>query len=139
MDARTYLMQYEDADMKVRRLEAEYQKEREMIDAVRSSAKFDEVSVKKQNQKAQEEKIIRLAYKAEKLKEAKIEAIEKRQEIMETINKVEGRSGEVLYNKYIRLMSWPEVAALMHYSWGGIHKLKRKGWAQVETLRNQGQ
>ena len=68
MDARRYLMQYEDADMKVKRLESEYKQEQELIDSVKSSADFDDVPIKKQNQKAQEERIIRLADKAEKLK-----------------------------------------------------------------------
>lgn len=134
MDARRYLMQYEDADMKVKRLESEYKQEQELIDSVKSSADFDDVPIKKQNQKAQEERIIRLADKAEKLREAKIEAIELRQEIIATINQVEGRAGEALYNKYIRLMNWTEVAVLMNYSWGGIQKLKKKGWAQVDYI-----
>lgn len=134
MTAREYLMQYEHADIKVRRLEAEYKKEQEMIDAVRSTSNYSEVPIKKQNRKAQEEKIIRLADKAEKLQEAKIKAIETRQEILDAINQVEGIPGEALYNKYIRLMTWTEVAVLMHYSWPGIQKVKRKGWAQIDNI-----
>ena len=134
MDAREYLMQYEDADRRVRRLEAEYSREQELIDAVRSTSNFDDVPIKKQNRKAQEERIIRLADKAERLQEAKLQAIEIRQDVMEKINQVEGVESEALYNKYIRLMTWTEVAVLMNYSWPGIQKIKRRGWEQINNI-----
>lgn len=139
MTAKEFLRQYEDADLRVKRLDDEYKKEMEMIDAIKSSADYDTQPRSKTLKRTVEDRAIRLADKAEKRMEAKLEAIAIRQEVFDVINKVkgdEGKRSEALYNKYIRLMTWEEVCVTMGYSWGGIHGLHKRALEEVDNILN---
>ena len=135
MNAKEYLKKYEAAEIVAKRLRAEYHKEEEMIDAIKSTTDFDGMPKSRSGgRSAVEDRIIRLADKAAELKEAEIRALEVRQEVFNTINKVPGEPGKVLYEKYINLLKWEEVAVKLNYSWSGTHKLHKRALHIVAGL-----
>ena len=136
MTAKEYLKQYADAESRRKRLESEYLKEQELIDAVRSTANYDDMPKSKSNNKAAEEIILRLADKHLALVQAKLDAIEVRQEVFNTINKVDGAEGEVLYHRWIMLRRWEEICVIMGYSWRGIHSLHNRALNEIDKILN---
>lgn len=136
MTPKEYLRQYEDAERRIRRLEAEYNKEQELIDAVRSTANYDELPKSKSSKRAAEDKILRLADKSLNLIQAKLDAVEIRQEVFDTINKVDGPEGEVLYHRWIMLRKWEEISVIMGYSWRGIHSLHNRALTEIDKILN---
>ena len=110
MTAKEFLRQYEYADRRVRRLEAEYHDELLMVDAIRSASDNDGMPHGSGISKPTEERALRLADKAMRLVDARREAIAKRQEVFDLINSVDGIEGTLLYERYINLKSWEKVA-----------------------------
>ena len=120
MTAKEYLKQYEEAHRRALRCKAEYEAERENIDSVRSTLGGDGMPHGSGISRRAEDRAIRLADKAAKWKEAELDAIEARQNVFEVIYDVNGIEGEVLYEKYINLCSWDEVAHRLDYSLRGV-------------------
>lgn len=120
MTAKEYLRQYEELNRKAQRLKSEYETELLKIDAIGSTLSGDGQPHGSGVSRKTEDKAIRLADKALKWKEAELDAIAKRQEIFEVIHSVEGIEGEVLYDKYINMMTWEEIAETLHYSVRGV-------------------
>lgn len=116
MTAREYLQQYGEAVRNSERLKREYITELELIDAVGSTLGGDGLPHGNGISRKTEDKAIRLAEKAAALRDARIEAIRIRQEIFETIQSVPGAKGEVLYERYIKLKSWDEIAEAVGYT-----------------------
>lgn len=133
MTAKEFLRQYEYADRKVRRLEAEYHDELIMVDAIRSASDNDGMPHGSGISKPTEEKALRIADKHLRLIEAKTEAIEKRQTVFELVNGIDGIEGDLLYERYIKLRKWEEICILLHYSWQGVHLVHRRALAIVES------
>ncbi len=133
MTAKEYLRQYEYADRKVRRLEAEYHDELIMVDAIRSASDNDGMPHGTGISKPTEEKALRIADKHLRLIEARTEAIAKRQEVFDLIDSVDGIEGDLLFERYIKLRKWEEICILLHYSWQGVHLVHRRALAIVES------
>ena len=133
MTAKEYLKQDEYAVDRVRRYEEEYQSELTLIDAIRSASDNDGMPHGSGISKPTEDKAIRLADKSFRLVEARLKAIEIRQEIFDLIDSIDGIEGDVLYQRYIKLHKWEEVCVLLHYSWQGIHLVHRRALAIVES------
>lgn len=76
MTAKEYLEQYKEADRLAKRLEAEYMREREMIDAVRSTADLDGLPHGNGIKKPVEDRAIRLADRAAEWKMAELDALQ---------------------------------------------------------------
>lgn len=110
MTAKEYLKQYEYADRRVRRLEHEYEQEMLMVDAIRSASDNDGMPHGAGISKPTEERAIRLADSHLRLIQARLDAIEKRREIFDLINSIDGVEGTLLYERYINLKSWEKVA-----------------------------
>lgn len=111
MTAKEFLRQYEVLNNKALRCKTEYETELEKIDAIGSTLSNDAgmphgTGISRKT----EDRAIRLADKALKWKEAELDAIEKRQEVFEVINRVPGIEGDLLYERYINLKSWEQVA-----------------------------
>ena len=132
MTAREYLLQYRDADRLAKRLEREYMKEREMIDAVRSTADIDGLPHGNGIRKPVEDRAVRLADKAAAWKIAQLDALQIRQQIFETINKVTGDASDVLFERYINGKTWREVERAVHWSRYKVYLLHEDGLSQVE-------
>ena len=120
MRAKEYLRQYEYANRKAERLKAEYEAELELVDSVRSTLGGDGMPHGSGISKTAEDRAIRLADKAMCWKVAQLDALEKRQEVFELIHGIEGIEGDVLYEKYIKLRTWEDIADTLHYSVRGV-------------------
>ena len=136
MTAKEYLRQYEEAKRKAARHKAEYEKEQEMIDGIRSSLGGDGMPHSPGISRKVEEMAIRLTDKLLEWKMAELDAIRLRQEVYETIAGIEGIEGELLYERYINLHKWEEICILLHYSWHGVHAVHRRALATVERALN---
>ena len=133
MTAKEFLKQYEYADRRARRLRAEYEREVQLIDAIRSASDNDGMPHGTNISRPTEEKALKLADKALRWKEAELEAIAKRQEVFEVIYDIDGIEGEVLVERYINLRKWEEICILVHYSWQGVHKVHKRALFIVES------
>ena len=134
MTAKEYLQQYGEAVRIAERLKSEYDQELLKIDAVRSPLGGDGTPHSKGISRATEDKAIRLADKALELKDAELEAIQIRQDVFNLIRKIPGEKGDVLYERYINLKSWSEVAAAVGYSERHVYNLHREGLADVDRI-----
>lgn len=133
MTAKEFLRQYEYADKRARRLGAEYQREIQMIDAIRSASDNDGMPHSTGTSRPTEDKALKLADKALRWREAELEAIRIRQQVFELIYDIDGIEGEVLTERYINLRKWEEICVLVHYSWQGVHLVHKRALAIVEN------
>ena len=133
MTAKEYLKQYQYAVDRVRRYEEEYENESLLIDAIRSASDNDGMPHGSGISKPTEDKAVRLADRALRLTEARLEAIRIRQEVFDLIDSIDGVEGDVLYQRYVNLHKWEEICVLLHYSWQGIHLIHRRALAIVEN------
>lgn len=116
MTAKEFLQQYGEAVRIAERIKTEYDQEQDLIDSVRSALGGDGTPHGGGISKATENKAIKLADKALELKDAELEAIRIRQKVFDVIRTVPGEKGDVLYERYINLKSWDEVADSVGYS-----------------------
>ena len=133
MTAKEYLKQYQYAVDRVRRYEEEYENESLLIDAIRSASDNDGMPHGSGISKPTEDKAIRLADRALRLTEARLEAIQIRQEVFDLIDSIDGVEGDVLYLRYVKLHKWEEICVMLHYSWQGIHLVHRRALVIVES------
>lgn len=131
-----YLKQYEEADRRAEELNAEYKKEMELIDSVKSAMDIDGQPKGRNLSKQVEERAIRLADKAAELKEAKQEAINERQKVRDLIFSVKNADQrDVLRERYIEYkQTWEEICVKLHVSWGTVHNKHREGLRAVEEI-----
>ena len=134
MTAKEYLEQYAEAQRLAKRLEAEYMKERELIDAVRSTADLDGMPHGNGIRKPVEDMAVRLADKAAEWKLAQLDAILIRQRIFERINRVGGEEADVLFERYINLKKWRDVCRTVHWSWSKVDQLHKRGLEKISKL-----
>lgn len=116
MTAKEFLQQYGEAVRIAEMVKTEYDQEQDLIDSVRSNLGGDGTPHGGGISKATENKAIKLADKALELKDAELEAISIRQKVFDVIRTVPGEKGDVLYERYINLKSWDEVADSVGYS-----------------------
>lgn len=135
MTAKEYLRQYEYAVKRIHRLEEEYEAEQLLIDAVRSLSDNDGMPHGSGISKPTEEKAIRLAEKRARLLQARLDALEIKQEIFDLIDRIDGIEGDVLYERYIKLHKWEDICVLLHYSWYGVHNAHRRALSIVEEMK----
>ncbi|MBQ1297939.1 MAG: sigma-70 family RNA polymerase sigma factor [Clostridiales bacterium] len=125
MTVKEYLKQYEEADRLVKQLKIEYEEESEKIDTIRSSV-GDGTPHGGSVSNEVETRALRLIDKADKLKRAQLDAMQIRQEIYDTIQKIPGDEGTVLYMRYIALKKFEIIAEEMHFSLSNIYKIHKK-------------
>lgn len=138
MTAEEYLKQYRELNRKAQRYKAEYQTELEKIDAIGSTLAGEPgmphgTGISRKT----EDKAIRLADKATKWITAELEAIEKRQEIFELIHDIDGIEGDILYERYINLLTWEQIAERLYYSDSGLYYAHQRALAIVEERLNE--
>ena len=132
MTAREYLNQYREADLNERRLRAEYEKELELIDTIKSTSDIDGLPRGKKLSKVVEDRAIRLADRAAEWKIAELDALHLRQEIFETVNSIGGDEASVLYERYINLRTWSDVCVAVHWSWFKVKGLHDSALKKIE-------
>ncbi len=123
MTVKEYLKQYGDAERIARRLKNEYHEELQLINAIKSPMDSDGTPHGSGISRTVEQRAMRLIEKMQRYKDAEINALQKRQQVFDLIWKVPGPKGEILYERYINLKSWDEVADAVHYSLQHIHRL----------------
>ena len=134
MTAKEYLRQYKEATRYVQLLETEYQKELDLIDAIKSPLGGDGMPGSGGISKRTEDKAIKLADKAHELEDARHEAIAIRQKVFSVICLVPGEAGSVLYERYINLKTWDEVAKSVGYSTRQAINFERQGLEFVKDF-----
>ena len=134
MTAKEYLLQYKRAVREAQRLRDEYEKELYLIDNIRSSLGGDGMPRSGEISKKVERQAIKLEEKADALKEAEAAAIGIRNEVFRTVMRVPDEKGSVLYERYILLKSWEDVADAVGYTVRHVHNLHKDGLEYVETL-----
>ena len=126
-----YLQQYGEAARVARQIKKEYERELDMIDAIRSPMDGDGTHGSGISRTV-ESKATRLADKAAELSKAWDDAIRVRQEVYKAIRKVPGVAGDVLYERYVCLRSWDKVALIVGYSVRHTIRLHNEGIEYLE-------
>ena len=134
MTAERYLRQYEYACNVVRRCEGELEKERMLIDTVRSPSDNDGMPHGSGISKPTEEKVMRISEKLERLAEARLEAIRIRQEIFDTIMELDGLEADVLIERYVNLQKWEVVCNEVNYTWPTVRLAWHRGLDRVQEI-----
>lgn len=123
MTVKEYLRQYGEAERIARHLKSEYETALHNIDAIKSPMDTDGMPHGTNISRRTELAAIRLAEAAERYKDAEIKAIEKRGEVFNLIWNVPGIKGDILYERYINLRRWEDVADTVHLSLRQVHNI----------------
>ena len=132
--AKQYLKQYENAVKVAQRVRHEYEEELDLIDNIRSSLGGDGLPRSGEISKKVENQALKLSEKADKLRAAEAKAIEARQEIFSTVMQVPDDKGSVLYERYVLLKEWRDVADAVGYSEAHTYEIHRQGLEYVNKL-----
>ena len=130
MTAKEFLKRYEYADLRARRYEEEYKLEHELIGSI--SINYDGMPHGSGISRKTENEALKLAEKAEKYIDAKLDAIRIRQEVFDLISDIDDYEGEILYQRYIKLLKWEAVCKVVHLSWYAVHDHHKKALAIVQ-------
>lgn len=137
MRATEYLEQYEYALYAANRARKSYELEMERIDAIGSTLSGEAgmphgTGVSRKT----EDKAVKLADKASEWLDAEERAQIVMEEIAGFINKIPGIEGVALYQRYIQLLGWREIADNLVYSESGIFKVRERALEAAERLLN---
>ena len=140
MTIEQYLRQYRNADRYVRKLEREIQKERFLIDSIRSPLGSSGEPHGSGISKSVEIRAIRIADKVDEFEQAAVHAVELRQAIFDAIRNVDGIEGELLYEYYIdyfdekrgKPKTWEEVADIIHVSRASVFRIRKRAIKKVD-------
>lgn len=137
MNAIEYLEQYEYALYAANRARKSYELEMERIDAIGSTLSGEPgmphgTGVSKKT----EDKAVKLADKASEWLDAEEQAQIVMEEVSNFINRIPGIEGVALYQRYIQLMGWREIADNLVYSESGIFKVRERALKIAERMLN---
>lgn len=132
MTAKEFLEQYGEAVRVINRLQNEYDGQQKLIDSVRSPLGGDGSPHGGGVSKDAENKATKLADKSLELMDAQIEAIRIRQRVFGVINQIPGVRGDVLYERYINLRGWNEVAKAVGYSKSRVNDFHNEALDMIE-------
>lgn len=134
-----YLEQYRNADRKAKKLRREYEKEKALIDSVKSPLGSDGTPHGSGISKTVEARAIRLADKLLEYEDAELDAIELRQLIFDSIAKVDGIEGDILYSYYVdyydekknKARTWDDVAEIVHVEPRTVYRIKLRAFKKL--------
>lgn len=137
MKAIEYLEQYEYALYAANRARKSYELEMERIDAIGSTLSGEPgmphgTGVSKKT----EDKAVKLADKASEWLDAEEQAQIVMEEVSNFINRIPGIEGVALYQRYIQLLGWREIADNLVYSESGIFKVRERALKIAERMLN---
>lgn len=139
MNAKEYLRQYEFAARRVYRLERELEEEYILIDSVRSLSDLDGLPHGTNISRPVEERAVRIVDKAAELLTARLDALELRQEVFDTIMSIQKRDGlacDVLIERYVELKKWDDVCSAVSYTWPTVRAAWHRGIDLIELQIN---
>lgn len=139
MTVRDYLEQYKKADRRAKRYRKEFEKEMIMIDSISSPLGTDGTPRGSGISKSTEARALRLADKRLKYIEAELDALEIRQQIFDTVMKLDGIEGDVLIEYYINYFdeqkqksrTWEDVAELVHVDTRTVYRIKSRAFKKL--------
>jgi hypothetical protein len=131
MTAKEFLKRYEYADLRAKRYEDEYKLEHELIGSI--SINYDGMPHGNGISRKTENDALKLAEKAERCVTARLDAIRVRQEVFDLISDIDGVEGEILYQRYIKLLKWEAVCIVVHLSWYAVNDHHKKALAIVQN------
>lgn len=137
MDIKEYLRQYEYALYNAERARKNYELETERIDAIGSTLSGDGQPHGTGISRKTEDKAVRLADKAKKWLDAEEEAQIKLEEITDFINSIPGIEGVALYQRYVMMLGWREIAENLSYTESGIFKVRERAMIMAERKLNE--
>lgn len=120
MTAKEFLKQYQYAVDLVERYEAEYKRAEEEIDAIGSTLSGDGTPHGTGISRKTESKAIKLSEIRDKWKKARDDAFEVRQQVLNVIIDIPDVEGKILYERYINLLTWEQIAEKLYYSYTGV-------------------
>ena len=137
-----FLRQYRNADKKVKQLEREIVKEQYLIDSIRSPLGSSGEPHGSGISKSVEIRAVRLADKRAEFEDAKANAVEVRQRIFETVMKIDGIEGELLYEYYVdyfddkkgKPKTWEDVAEKIHVDARSVYRIKIRAFRKVVSV-----
>lgn len=136
---REFLEQYRIADRKAKRLRREYEKEKNLIDSIKSPLGSDGEPHGSGISKTVEARAIRLADKLLEYEDAELEAIEIRQAVFDAVMKLDGIESDVLYSYYVdyfdekkgKARTWDDVAELVHVEPRTVYRIKLRAFRML--------
>ena len=136
---RQFLEQYRIADRKAKRLRREYEKEKNLIDSIKSPLGSDGEPHGSGISKTVEARAIRLADKLLEYEDAELEAIEIRQAVFDAVMKLDGIESDVLYCYYVdyfdekkgKARTWDDVAELVHVEPRTVYRIKLRAFRML--------
>ena len=134
LKAEAYLKKYGKAVDYIRRCEREYDDELIQIDAVRSPSDNDGMPHGNGTSDPTADKAVRLLDKAERIMDAKLEAIRIRQEVFDTIMLLDGLEADVLLERYVYLSKWEDVCLSVNYSWHPVRLAWHRGLDRIKDI-----
>ena len=137
MDIKDYLRQYEYALYNAERARKNYELETDRIDAIGSTLSGDGQPHGSGISRKTEDKAVRLADKAKKWLDAEEEAQIKLEEITDFINSIPGIEGVALYQRYVMMLGWREIAENLSYTESGIFKVRERAMTIAERKLNE--
>lgn len=138
MKAKQFLKQYEYAEKRARHCREQYEKTLEKIDSIRSTLGGDGMPHGSGINRQTENLAIELNDAANRYVKAEREALQKKTVVENVINSLQPSDrGVVLYERYINLMQWESIAALMCYSMSNVFKLHYQALQEVEVVINE--
>lgn len=138
MNAREFLKQYEYAMDYAARCENEYREAVENIDAIGSTLATDGQPHGNGISRKTEDRAIDLAEASKKWAKAKAEAFKIRQKVVDAIIDIPDIEGKVLYERYINLLTWEQIAEKLYYSNSGIFYAHQRALDIVERRLSDG-
>jgi DNA-directed RNA polymerase specialized sigma subunit len=132
MKAKKFLKQYEYAKQRAEKCKRTYELEMERIDAIGSTLAGDGTPHGSGISRKTEDKAIRLADKAQQWLDAEEEAQTKLEAIAELVCSIDGIEGQVLYQRYINLLTWEQVAETLCYSLPGVFNVHQRALEIVD-------
>ena len=134
MTAKEFLRQYAQAEKLALRYRTEYEKEFMQIDTIRAAGSGDGTPGSGKISAPTEAKALRLAEKLTDYQNAVLDAIELKREVLKMIEYVPGEYGAVLYERYVNLKSWEEVADSIGYSLRQTHRFHQQALLMMQDV-----
>ena len=139
MTAKEYLRQYEYAALRAKRCREQYETALEKIDAIGSTLGTDGMPHGSGVSRKTEDLAIKLGEAAQRYLDAEENALIVKEEVESVINSLpESMEGVVLYERYINLAKWDDIADLLMYSISNVFRLHALGLNEVEAILNEG-
>ena len=135
MTAQQFLQQYMDAELKARRKREQYLQTLEQIDCIGSTLGAGAGMPHGSGISRRAETVaIRLADSARRWLDAVAEADIAKRAVMDMIDRIGGYGGQVLYERYINICEWSDVAEKMNFSPSRVYQLHRLALKDVAGI-----